>query len=230
MASRRLPELLAGMAGRRSRVLCQRGQEPPAAESSRTGWRLLEHPRSSALPAALPSWPGPPWPWPQSWDPRLDPSNGSTITPRDTPAPGDSAGTRPAPSPGAPQTRPLPDFPAHFYKSSSGIPPPPPRRGLGVTCDPWQMVRGLPALPRNCCSRTICQAAPSSRLPPGPAALGPPDRRPRQPGGAAGGDGGSGGSWWLSLPPRHPPNPGMRAGGGLWDPGASGRVGVLSRA
>lgn len=47
-------------------------------------------------------------------------------------------------------------------------PPPSPAAGFGgVTCDPWQMVRGLPPLPQELLQPAICQAAQISPVLPG---------------------------------------------------------------
>lgn len=71
-------------------------------------------------------------------------------------------------SPPQPRTHPShppPCSPAHPYKSRSGMPPPL-RRGLGVTCDPWQMVRGRPALRQELLQPPSVGQLPSQRCRP----------------------------------------------------------------
>lgn len=134
----------------------------------------------------------------------------------------------------------FPSFPVHFYKSSSGMPPPSPAAGFGgVTCDPWQMVRGLPPLPQELLQPAICQAAQISPVLPGScrAASSPWDpgccllclyRGYRQDLGGGSGGPATARSWWLSclLPTQIMPE----HGGAGWDPSASGSswVGLAS--
>lgn len=78
-------------------------------------------------------------------------------------------GSRPAPIPAPSEPPPSPVSQCISINQALACPPSPPnphplRRGLGVTCDPWQMVRGLPPLPQELSQPAICQAAQISPL------------------------------------------------------------------